>query len=273
MEDYTELFCCFDCTQYTGTPDSEACPKAVDVPAALHRADALKGKGREAEAEELLKRLRGQARAAGDWRSELSLTSELLGMYRHTGEAEAALQDSGALLSALREHRLGSTVSGATMMLNTATTMCVFGLKEESIPIFEHVSRVYRDNLDPSDYRFAGLYNNMALSYQAVGDGANAEHCFRLALSVISTCPDPGNELAVTYCNMAEFYDSLDSEDPRIWECMEKAWQSLDDPTLPRDGYHAFTLSKCVSAFDRFGYFRYAKECRKRMEEIYAGDQ
>ena len=111
----------------------------------------------------------------------------------------------------------------------------------------------------------------MALSYEDLGDYAEAERCFRLALGVIPHSRNPENELAVTWCNLAELYDRQDPEDPRIGECMEKAWEHLNDPTLPHNGYHAFTASKCIPSFDYFGYFLYSKELKERVERIYAG--
>ena len=174
-------------------------------------------------------------------------------------------------LDLIRLHRMGATVSGATVLLNAATTLKCFGRAKESIPIFEHVARVYGDNLDPTDYRFAGLYNNMGLSYEDEEDYLQAERCFRLALQVIAHSRNPQNELAVTCCNLAELYDRQDPEDPRIGEYMEKAWDYLNDPALPRNGYHAFTISKCAPSFDYFGYFLYSRELKERAEKIYAG--
>ena len=49
---------------------------------------------------------------------------------------------------------------------------------------------------------------------------------------------------------------------------LDRAYDCLTDPALPRDGYNAFTLSKCIPAFDHFGYFIYVKALRERMEEI-----
>ena len=110
----------------------------------------------------------------------------------------------------------------------------------------------------------------MALSYEDVEDFAGAERCFRLALGGIGHSRNPENELAVTWCNLAELYDRQDPEDPRIGDCMEKAWDCLNAPSLPRDGYHAFTISKCAPSFDYFGYFLYSRELKERAEEIYA---
>jgi tetratricopeptide (TPR) repeat protein len=156
-------------------------------------------------------------------------------------------------------------------MLNAATTMKCFGRAKESIPLFSHVSRVYSNSLAPADYRFPGLYNNMALSYADVGDIPAAERYFKLALKLIAALPKAHNDMAVTYCNMAEMYAKADLEDERIYDCMEKAWDCLNDSALPRDGYHAFTISKCAPSFDYFGYFLYAKELKERAESIYAG--
>ena len=267
--DHIDPICPFDASQYTGTPDAEPVGRTIPVRERIARLDALYNAGREEEGGELLERSRAEARELGDWRGELSMLSELMGHYRRSMDEQKGLQAVADGLAIVRERHLGSTVSGATVMLNAATTMKCFGRAEESLPVFRHVARVYADNLAPEDYRFAGLYNNMALSYADVGDAANAERHFRLAMQVISRCPNPENELAVTLCNLAELYDKQDPEDARIADCMEQAWEVLNAPSLPRDGYHAFTVSKCIPSFDYFGFFLYAEELRQRMKEIY----
>ena len=267
--DHNESCCIFDTTQYTGVPDSHPCPHVVDVPALIRRLDVLYAAGREAEAGAFLEDALGRARQGGDWRAELSILSEQLGQVRRSMDEDRGLRTVNEALRLIREHHMGQTVSAATMMLNAATTLKCFGRADESIPIFTHVARVYADHLDPSDYRFAGLYNNMALSYEDVGDYAAAERHFKLAMQAIGRCPHPENELAVTFCNLAELYDKQDPEDPRCAECMERAWENLNAEGLPRDGYHAFTVSKCIPSFDYFGFFLYAAQLRERVKEIY----
>ena len=269
--DHIEPCCIFDSTQYTGTPDSSPCEKSIDVPEIIKALDTLYAQGRESEAQSFLEAWLHKARSIGDWRGELSMLSELLGQYRRSMSEAKGLGCASEALSLIREHHMGETISGATVMLNAATTMKCFGRAAESIPVFCHVSRVYSSKLDPSDYRFPGLYNNMALSYADTGDISSAEKFFKLALRLISAIPNSGNDMAVTYCNMAEMYGRLDLEDGRIYECMEKAWDCLNQPELPHDGYHAFTISKCAPSFDYFGYFLYAKELKERAEKIYAG--
>ena len=185
-------------------------------------------------------------------------------------DAEKGLAAVSDALEIIKAHGMGRTVSGATVLLNAATTMGCFGEHEDALPFFRHVSRVYADNLDPGDYRFAGLYNNMAQSLVAVGDLEGAEGMFRAAIAIMEKLPGGQNEIAVTLCSMAEMFDGADPEDPRIADCLEQAWAALDDPALPRDGYYAFMASKCLPVFDRLGFFLYAADLKERIGEIHA---
>lgn len=267
--DHMESRCCFDASLYTGTPDTAPCPKSMDVPEFIKELDALYSSGREAQAGQALDAAAEKSRREGDWRAELAILSELCGHCRRSGEEEKAMAAIERLMEIIRAHHMGSTVSAATVLLNAATTLKCFGRAAESMPVFRHVSRVYSDNLDPADYRFAGLYNNMALSCADVGDYRQAEELFTAAMRVIARCPVPQNELAVSLCNLAELYYRQNAEDERINECMEKAWEYLNAPGLPRDGYHAFTVSKCAPSFDYFGFFLYAAELKERAAKIY----
>ncbi len=271
--DHIEASCCFDSSLYIGTPDNAVTAKAFDVPTIIKELDGLYNGGRESEAENFICRHRDMAREIGDWRAELSMVSELMGHYRRDRNEKAGIEAVNRGLSIIREHSLGSTVSGATVMLNAATTLKCFGRAEESVKIFGHAARVYSDNLDPMDYRFAGLYNNMALSYADVENYEQAELYFKRAIKVMEHCSEPGNEIAVTLCNMAEMYNKIEQGNPKTDRCLEEAWKLLNGPKLKKDGYHAFTISKCAPTFDYFGYFLWAQELKDRAEEIYAGNR
>ena len=266
-----EPVCCFDAREYTGVPDTRPCPRALDVPQVIKELDALYENGRDSQAERFLEAQREKASLAGDWRGEPSMLSELMGQYCRSKNKEKGLKSVEDGLRLIREHNLGQTLSGATVMLNAATTMKCFGQTEASIPVFSHVCRVYAQNLDPMDYRFAGLYNNMALSCADAGRYEEAERYYQLAMKIMSKLPAGENEIAVTLCNLAELYDRQDHEDIRIGQCMERAWEVLNTPGLPRDGYHAFNIAKCAPSFDYFGYFLWAKELKERAEKIYGG--
>ena len=266
--DYAEPICPFDASAYTGTPDAEPTGQRMNVPAMIRQLDQLIHAGRAVKAQHFLEKRRAEAVELGDWRAELSILNEMMGQYRfgsRRDEGFAAVRDGMELI---RLHHLGFTVSGATVMLNAATTLKHFGRAEEALPIFRHVSRVYADNLDPLDYRFGGLYNNMAGACADLGDDAGAERYYRAALEVLERRGGQDNDLAVTWCSLAELYDKQDPLDERVGDCMEKAWAHLNADGLARDGYHALTIRKCLPCFDCFGYFLYVRELKERLEEI-----
>ena len=243
------------------------------VPDMIRELDELYNAGREQEAEAFLCRHRELAQKAGDWRSELSVLSELMGHYRRDRNEKAGMAAVEQGLALIREHELGESISGATIMLNAATTLKCFGFAERSMTVFRHVALVYEKKLSGEDARLAGLYNNMALSCGDLQDFAGAERYFRQALEVLDKNPGGENERAVTLCNLAELYHRQNPEDPRIAACVEGAWQALNAPGLARDGYHAFTISKCAPSFDYLGFFFQAAELRERAEAIYAGNR
>lgn len=250
---FNEAACCFDASMYTGVPDTAPCAKSLDTKSIIAGLDKLLFSGDDAAAGEYLDRWCKTAQEVGDWRTELTLQSELMGFHRRTSDKNAAMAAVERGLELIREHRLGSTVSGATIFLNAATTLKAYGMAERSIPMFVQTCRVYSQTLDPLDYRFGGLYNNMALSYADIGEYDTAEGYYKKALGVIVHCDTPQNELAVTYCNLAELYERMGRE-ADIAKALNLALDNLRSPALPHDGYYDFTVSKCLPTFEHFGY-------------------
>ncbi len=265
--DTIEPACPFDTSAYTGVPDAGRTDCALDIPALIRELDTLYAKKDLPAAGRLIDDAAERAFAAGDWRSRLSLVSERLGLVRRTMEREKALSAVREAREIIEEHSMGRTVSGATVLLNAATTMKCFGDAEGSLPLFEHVLTVFSENLNPGDYRFAGLYNNMALSFEDTGAFEKAEAFFGRALDVLEKLPGTNCDIAVTWCNLAELYYARDPEDERVSACMEQAGDCLLDPALMHDGYFAFTAGKCLPLFDDFGFFYYASRLRKILEE------
>ena len=188
---FNEAACCFDASMYTGVPDAAPCAQSLDTKGIIAGLDKLLFSGDDAAAGEYLDRWCQKAQEAGDWRTELTLQSELMGFHRRTSDKAAAMAAVERGLELIREHRLGSTVSGATIILNAATTLKAYGMAAQSIPMFMQSCRVYSQTLDPLDYRFGGLYNNMALSYADIGEYDTAEGYYKKALGVIAHCDSP----------------------------------------------------------------------------------
>ena len=266
---YEAPACCSDSGAYTGIPDVRPYEKSLNIPEIIEKLDGLLSRGLQRQAGEFLNEKLKEAEKFGDWRSELSILSEVMGFSRRSKDEAAGLEAVNRGLSIIDDHGLSETVSGATVILNAATTLECFGQTERSLTLFAHVSRVFSENLLPGDYRLAGLYNNMALPLCAAGRFDEAEKYFKLALKVLCASGENYNEIADTLCNLAEMYDKIDPDDCRIDRCMEKAWEYLNSPGIRHDSYHAFTLEKCIPCFDHFGYFLWAKALRERVNTIY----
>lgn len=71
--------------------------------------------------------------------------------------------------------------------------------------------------------------------------------------------------------NLMEARDGLLDGDEAIGDCLEKAEALLNDPALPRDGYHAFVCEKCAPTFGYYGRFAFSRELEERAAKIYAG--
>ncbi len=215
---------------------------------------------------ELLRHWLGEAVSLGDLFGELSILNELTGHYRKTLDRDRALTVIDRALILVDELGQGSTPSGATILLNCATTLKTFGQAERALLLYERAESVYRSSLDVNDARFAALYNNRALSLSDLGRFDEAEASYNAALAVLKNV---GLDAAVTYVNLAELYDAWGKTE-RISECLFRALDLLFDEKIPHDGYYAFVLEKCAPAFRDFGYTEVADELKRTSEEIYA---
>ena len=236
----------------------------------IRECDRLFNLEKMAELGEFLRKWREEARHIGDREGELGILSELMGHYRMQGDRERGLmvvRDGFALLGQLG---IGGSVSAGTILLNGATALQAFGDVDGALNYYKEAFRCYGAHLDPNDWRFAGLLNNMAAAYAAKHDVKYAEAYYRKALDVLKAC---GNlmDAAVTHVNLAQMYAAEDRTDPRIASEFELAVACFDDPAAVHDGYYAHTCRKCASAFGPLGYPEIEEELNRRADEYYAG--
>lgn len=250
----------------------EACPdcgnesgRTVDMQRITDKLDRFFARDDLAGAEKLLLYWENESRTNSDDRGLLQIRSEQIGFYRRTGEKDKALAAVDEALSLIGKLGLETTVSGATIMLNAATTMKAFGLARKALDWYAAAGEIYRENLEPEDFRMAGFYNNLATALSELGLYSDAKESYTKAAKILEQRGDADGELAVTYVNMAYLPD-CDSE-----KFMKAAWALLDSDKLPRDGNYAFIASKCAPAFGQFGMTAIRDELNKRKEEIYAG--
>ena len=215
---------------------------------------------------------RMEARAGRDMRGELTVTNELMGVYRKMNlEAEAmeSVRSAEDLISRLDNKE---TIGAGTSYLNAGTVCDHFGKPAEALGYFKKAQAVYEKNLRDSDDRFGGLYNNMALAYADTGEYDEAEKYYKMALEVMRKQPNGRLEIAITYLNMAnavEARDGLDAAEEKILHYLETAEELIGDKNNERNGYYAFVCEKCAPTFEYYGWFAAAKELKERAKEIY----
>ena len=141
------------------------------------------------------------------------------------------------------------------------------------LPLFEKAKEIYESELEPSDSRLGGLYNNMALALVDLERYKEASELYDKAVSVMSSIEYGMLEVAITYLNMASAKEAeiglLDAEET-ISHYLKKAEQILENFDK-RDGYYAFVCEKCASVFGYYGYFNYEKQLIERAKRIYEG--
>ena len=245
-------------------------PRRIPMREIIAECDRLFNAERPVELGEHLRKWRAEAQAIGDREGELGILSELMGHYRMQGDRErglAAVRDGFTLLGKLG---IAGSVSAGTILVNGATALQAFGEIDESLRYYKEAFRCYGAHLDPNDWRFAGLLNNMAAAYAAKHDVKYAEAYYRKALGVLKAC---GNlmDAAVTHVNLAQMYAAEDRDDPRIPAELDLAMGCFDDPAAVRDGYYAHTCRKCASAFGPLGRRDIEAELNRRADEYYAG--
>lgn len=215
---------------------------------------------------------RMEAKAGRDLRGELSVTNELMGVYRKMGlenEAMESVRSAMELISLLDNKE---TISAGTSYLNAGTVCDRFGRPEKALEYFEKAKAVYEKNLKGTDARMGGLYNNMALALADLKEYQEAERYYKMALEVMRKQPEGKLEMAITYLNMANAIEAdigLDAAEEKIIHYLDTAEQLLNDKNLERNGYYAFVCEKCAPTFEYYGWFAAAQDLKKRAEEIY----
>ena len=239
----------------------------------LDKLDEYLNKNDYEQAERHLRYWLSEAESNSDGRTTLTLRNELMGLLRKTGRKDEAISTALEALKKVEELEIQEQIGAATTYLNSATVYKAFGMSETAIPLFERAKAIYERELDGTDGRLAGLYNNMALALVDLGRFTEADELYRKAISIMEKTESGSLEVAITYLNMASAGEAelgIEKADGRITEYLDKA-EKLIEGHETRDGYYAFVCEKCASVFGYYGRFFYENELKERARRIYEG--
>lgn len=130
--------------------------------------------------------------------------NELMGHYRTSGDFEECELAMKGLLREIRALRLKSGLEYATLMLNVANAQRVLGMLVEAERNFLIVRDEFEAMFEPDDYRLASLYNNIGLTYRAMGQTDIARSYFERALDIVHRIPEARTAVAATCSNLAD---------------------------------------------------------------------
>lgn len=240
----------------------------------LDKLDSLLKSNDYAEAKRLLQYWLLEAQQTGDNHGVLLMQNELMGLCRKLGEREQALQYAQDALDQVSKMNIDDTVGAATTYLNSATVCKAFGKPQDSINLFNMAKVIYERDLDPSDERLGGLYNNMGLTLVDLKRFSEAEELYQKAIAVMSSLPQKEPEQAITYLNMASAAETEHGKDgvqEKIAQLAQKAIDCMEIGKDRTDGNYAFVCEKCASVFGYYGYEDYALQLKERCRRIYEG--
>ena len=213
-----------------------------------------------------------EAESEGDTDGEFTVRNELMGLYRKIGQMDKAIEQTNAVLELIKTMQNENSVTAATAYLNAGTAYKAANMPESSIEYFTMAKEIYEKELDKTDSRLGGLYNNMALTLCDLSQFDKAIGYYEKAIEIMKGHKNGLLDCAISYLNMADAKEKqlgLEAAEAEINALLEKAAAALDSDENERDGYYAFVCDKCAPSFGYYGYFLYENELKERARAIY----
>ena len=291
-KDYKEPSCPFDFSMWTDEDPASRIP----VDRVIEKEDAFLAKNDYPGAERLLKYWLGEAQAGGDVRGAFAVLNELMGVMRKSGRESDAFSYAEQAVALSHHPSIGDgSIAQATAFLNAATVRKAFGKSEEAVALYEKAAAIYEKELDENDPRLGGLYNNTALALTDVGRADEAVALYLRAIELMGKVKNGALEQGMSYLNLCDALLKRDGvllndknepcdesdetaslvlpkeTDEAIERYLDLAWDALNDPTVPANGYYAFVCSSSAGVFHYYGRENEAIALKRMAEEIYEG--
>jgi len=266
-EDFSEARCplCME------DPENPPKVKPVPIKRIFEKADSYYATADYDGAERVLLYWLEEAKNGNDVRGEMLISSELMGTYRKTKQADKAIFYAEHALDLSKDPSIHGTTAEATAYINAATVYQAFGESTKSIPLFEKASAIYQDT-DASDDLRGALYNNMGTTLTSLERYDEARNSFNKAIEYMSRVETGALDIAITYLNLSNLEEAekgiIDAAEI-IDGYLDKAEIIFEDKSIPCDGYYAFVCDKCAPTFEYYGRFGYAEELVRRKNDIY----
>lgn len=175
----------------------------MDVTQLLERLDACYRQSDLGQAEALVMRGITECESRSDTRGLLTLYNELGGLYRVTGRAGEAAENTNKLLELIEELGIAGTVQHGATLLNGATINRVAGNQGKALRMYQEAEKIFFRQGQTQSFYMASLYNNRSQLYQDRKQYEAALEDQRRARKLLENLKDSESELATTKINMS----------------------------------------------------------------------
>lgn len=224
----------------------------MDVQHIFARLDGLFAENRIQEAESFLLSCLEQAKEEGDYGAYLSVGNELIGYYRSVSAHEKAFAMAEDVLLLMEELNMEETEHFATTLLNAATAYRAAGKPREALADYARALQIYEKTIPADDYRFAGLYNNVSILLEQLGENEKAAAFLEHAIAIVEKQPDARMDLATSKTNLALLYFKMQKE-AQAQELLEDAIRIYQESEGNTDAHYSAALAGMGEAYFRMG--------------------
>lgn len=163
-----------------------------------------------------------RAKEEEDYAAYISICNEMIGFYRSVSAFQKAYEAAEDVLLLMEELKLEDTEHFATTLLNAATAYSAAGDYAQALRLYRQAMQIYERLLQPEDYRWAGLYNNMSIMLEKAGEDKEAVESAKKALAIIEKQEGNEAQTATTLTNLAMALFKL-SENEEAKQCLSRA--------------------------------------------------
>ncbi len=211
-----------------------------------------------------------KAKEAEDYASYITIGNEMIGFYRSVSMFREAFDIAEDVLLLMEELQLGESEHFATTLVNTATAYRAAGKPPQALQYYRQALQIYGRLLPEGDYRFAGLYNNMSILLEQMGENEEAVALLQKALKIVRNLTESEVEQATTLTNLALLYFKLNREKD-AGEALKEALDLFEKSGNGKgtDAHYSAALAGVGEAYYRIGdYENSLASYEKALEEV-----
>lgn len=225
--------------------------------------DGLFAKNALQEVEPFLLTCLEEARQENAFGIYISVGNELIGFYRSTSQFEKSFAAAEDVLLLMEELQLEETEHFATTLLNAATAYRAAGRLADALRDYTRALKIYENTLPQEDYRFAGLYNNMSLLLEQMGENEKAAAFLERAISIVEKREDARMELATSKTNLALLCFKM-QEHQKAEALLQEAIGIFEENGEATDAHYSAALAGMGEAYYHMGRLERALDFYER---------